>query len=283
MLVDQEREDHRKLLVLPVMVPASPEGEVAEQRLRVRVAVVEALMASGYEPDPDTKHIGAIQIDWPKPEFRPRNSLLTEWLEKPAENSDAGRLLMIPYERWRAMDGRPAENHWREPPFDRVLVLWLDEEQLSDFPLARLALLACKMSGDPPPSPQTSQPATQTSQPSTQTSQTSAPIEIRILGPRVSGTLHQMVVESRLEDAKVHDALLHTTLYAATPSAEDAVLMSGADSTTKPSSAFPPRTVADQISMVVKCIRTTLTDDILAQSLAEELRLRASAPTITSP
>ena len=61
--------DRQNLLVLPVMVSNAPEGELAEQRLRVRVAIVEGLMASGYEPDPDSKHIGAISLDWPYRRF----------------------------------------------------------------------------------------------------------------------------------------------------------------------------------------------------------------------
>lgn len=252
--------DRQDLLVLPVMVPNAPEGELAEQRLRVRVAVVEGLMASGYEPDPDAKHIGAIPLDWPYRRFAPGPSVLKELTDSLQKGSSENVSVKLPYERWRSMPSRPAGNHWQKPAFDRVLVLWLAEEEFSDVPLARLALLINQGSAG--------------RSPSSQTSSSSLPVQMRVLGPRSSGTLNSMIVESRTPDPNVKAALGNTTLYAATPTAEDAILLSGDSDETKDPSNPLPRTVQARIGKLVRCVRTTLTDRAMAASLADELQRR---------
>lgn len=254
------------LLVLPVMVPAAPGGELAEQRLRIRVAVVEGLMASGYEPCRDNDHIGSVGARWSSRSVTPKSGVLSELKE--ALRKDSGdEPLVIPFERWHSAAVRAAGKSWgKGPPFCRVLVLWLPEEQFSDVPLARLALLEEQLScgspsGGPCAEAKKFQPALH--------------IAMRVLGPRFSSTLHAMIVESRKADSNVKSALSYSKLYSATPSAESGILLSlkPDDQTAKPtdSSSDP---VASQIGNVVSFKRTALTDKSVAESLADELLRR---------
>lgn len=59
----QKQHPGETLLILPVMVPGGPYAELAEQRMRTRVAVLEALAKAHFPPD-DGEHIGYIDVPW---------------------------------------------------------------------------------------------------------------------------------------------------------------------------------------------------------------------------
>jgi hypothetical protein len=163
------------VLVLPVMLQASPYAELTEQRLRVRVAVLEALARSGYQPI-DTEHIGYFVMDWPLSRFNGTADarLAAEFRHepgtRPARNAGGGELL-VPYEWCRParikMVGRVTQTDYA-----RVLILWLNEDVMYDAPLTRLAMFLGRI--DPTPCGR----------------------DVRVIGPRISTTLQAMINEA---------------------------------------------------------------------------------------
>ena len=131
-------------LLLPVMIHGGPYTEDQESRIRTRYATISALGEAGYVPE-DAEHVGTLEIPWPTP------TALSGWLKKPnallrlvtgtnvpANVPACESSVSIAFEWYRSR----VFNKGNQPsPEKRVLVLWLEEEQFTDFPHARLALL----------------------------------------------------------------------------------------------------------------------------------------------
>jgi hypothetical protein len=239
----QEGASHQRVLLLPVMVESDPSGDLTEQRLRVRIAVADALSICGYAAD-DPRHIGYAMVPWPSAALKPAPDTLekfVEFMKAPAGAGDRQQLI-VPYERWSVAKPRGADP-WAQPPFDQVVVLWLAEEMFADVPLTRLAGLLQGIVPD---------------------SQTNAPkaggVNVRVVGPRGSTTLAAMLPEASQDLSR---GLKGVEIFAATPTAEEALL-----SATFPTSAC---SVAAAVGHNVRLERTTLTDDVVTGALAHEL------------
>ena len=204
------------VLLLPVMVSGGPYSEDREGRIRSRFAVVSALSQQGYAPD-DAEHIGAIEVPWPAAAVMQSNQATAANLQNVAAQSRGGSL-RLNYEWYRRKVFGPdygARWQW-------VLVLWLDEDQLGDSPLVRLALLLQPFLGD------------------ASTGQTKLIEEVALLGPGRSATLRAMLPGefSGLPSAntmlpslwlQVTNVLQRVELFTATASAMDEVLVNAAD------------------------------------------------------
>ncbi len=176
-IIDTAQVRGESTLILPVMVQGDAYPEIAERRIRTRVAVLEALGIRGYKPD-DTVHLGYFTMGWP-------STRMTE-LPRPQlpDHTWAGDLilnLVIPYEWCEApgvpMAGVPIARQTKgDTAYKKVLVLWVNENVFYDFPMTRLGWLL----------------------------QSVIPrgvnANVRIIGPCVSTTLRAMVEEAEAQD-----------------------------------------------------------------------------------
>jgi|GEM_PF-3502730 len=117
-----------KIRILAVLLDGDPYAESTERRRRTRYAVLSGLMASkfGYQPE-DRNHIRYLRLERPFDYYDPHH--------EPRVLSHVERLMpeVIPYEWFSAEDRRK-----QGAP---VLVLWLDEGQISERPLQKLLVL----------------------------------------------------------------------------------------------------------------------------------------------
>jgi hypothetical protein len=245
-------------LILPVMVPNGPYAELAEDRLRTRAALLEALFVAGYRKDQED-HIGYVKLPWPERlsyslPGSPPHALLVDVL---LQDKPPGRLakdnpdmkidpLIVPYE-WLARSRAPIHSHLSPAKFENILVLWLDEGAVGDFPLSRLAALVDAVSAP------------------------TASCQWKIMGPRTSTTLSNLVSNSsRLErrETKILDSV---GFYSATASEEDAVLLRSLRQHTDPC-----ETTAEYLKKQtgITLLRLGKTDRDLCECLATELRGR---------
>ncbi|MGC4031435.1 MAG: hypothetical protein QM754_06825 [Tepidisphaeraceae bacterium] len=188
-------ENAARILLMPVMVSAAPYADVAEQRLRTRVAVLSGLARCGYNPE-DTTHIAAFKADWDM-----------KSLDVPGEtdlipNGQA----VVPYE-WMRAASMPMAIYGVEkspvstPKYDRVLVVWLNEDLVVDRPVYRIGSFLRSLFKDlkvkPIPVPKrlpagVSQSTSPTAAAVTSDGCVETPMDVRILGPRASTTLRAM-------------------------------------------------------------------------------------------
>ena len=112
----------REAIVLAVMVPGGPYSEQSESRRRIRYAVLAGLGARGFYPS-DGKHIGWFYAAPPQGE---------------AQASD-----LVAFEAFKSAGGPRGQDGGRGGT--RVMVLWLDSAAYAQQPLARLALLATRV------------------------------------------------------------------------------------------------------------------------------------------
>jgi len=256
-IAERAPDDPRPTL-LPVMIHGGPYGEDQESRIRSRFAVISALGESGYAPE-DATHIGAVEIPWPT-----TGDLRSGWLtnrDSVLQLSDvavASCKLPVAFEWYRSRvfigGGKPV-------PEQRVLVLWLNEEQFEDYPQARLALLLAEMSGT------NSGAATNLFE------------KIALIGPRSSTTLRAMLPAYGSNDyagfsaalrGSISNTLRQVEVFCPTASAMDEVLVAG-------SSNAPPRQPVEKIltNFWFRSFHNfAATDAQLAGEALNELRLR---------
>jgi hypothetical protein len=235
------------LLVLGVMVSNEPYAEMAEQRLRARVAVLEGLAHCGLEPI-DGEHIGYVEIPWLRTvDYQNEDkSISSDRLTK------SDQTLLMPYE-WCTPSAVPMAGFYPATwwKYTDILVVWLDEQSMSDYPLTRLAAVKQQLLGAIPLKKEPS------------------PINFSVIGPQVSTTLRQMVLESRDSRVDLHDKPLSGVwMLSPTATAEEQILLAD-DKSTDTSVA----SVIEQKSGL-KLFRTTTTDDELSDNLVNELCLR---------
>jgi len=139
-----------RLLVLPVMLSASPFPDDAEIRRRIRYAVESALASQGFAPE----NAEAINyVHWPRRETSCASVAGTATLPVPGESCRT--ISTIPYEwfqRTSAADGT-------ELPADAstvALVLWMREHELATRPIEALEDLVRTITPDQAPPPQVS-------------------------------------------------------------------------------------------------------------------------------
>lgn len=115
-----------KVIFLTVLVDGGPYAESVERRRRVRYAVVSGLLAKEYAPE-DRDHIRYLHNPDPFRLFDPQH-----WA-RVASQAERQMPEIIPYE-WFTKQNSPD-----------VLVLWVDENQISDKPLTKLRIIRDEM------------------------------------------------------------------------------------------------------------------------------------------
>ncbi|HEY0456788.1 MAG TPA: hypothetical protein VGE41_10465 [Verrucomicrobiae bacterium] len=135
--------ESNKLCVMPVFVTSSPYAEGKEWRIRTRYAILSALATANYIPQ-DNEHIGYCRVDWPTAEsirgYQTGQAIPALDLYEHSELN-----LTIPFEwfDWTAVASSHPPSCKSNP--DAVLVLWLRDEDFLDFPLCRMSQLFALM------------------------------------------------------------------------------------------------------------------------------------------
>lgn len=142
------RASDARLLILPVLLVATPFPDDAEMRRRVRYAVISGLRQSGFTPV-DSERIDFVS--WCPREVRARPApAAAAFLATPT--CDAADLVRLPHEWFVQTDERDPNgaNRWlRKAGEQRVaMVLWLREEDFYESPLELLQALAARVAPD---------------------------------------------------------------------------------------------------------------------------------------
>ena len=226
--------------VMAVLVEGFPYPEDVERRLRFRYAVETAFFNQGFAPA-DISHIGMAQLQWPVAAWMtPANLMTSNWYALADSNTNA--TLNIPFE-------------WMTRGPTNVLVLWLAEEQFADVPLHRCELLLRNLGLN-----------------------TNGGEAFKLIGPRSSDTLKAMLKE--LQAANLGQCLPDVTntnfeIYSPQATAPD-VLIAATNIPPPPvntTRAWAAGQFKDKLHHVA-FTNFIVTDDILAEKIADELRLR---------
>jgi hypothetical protein len=244
----------KEVLILPVFVPGTSYGADVERRVTSRYAVVAALNVAGYQPV-DRQHIGYFILPGP---------------DNKAKEPAAVRV--IPYEWFKpealakvSPRQRPLE---KTKQSDRVLLLWIDEDQVADEPLNHLAKVVDRLrtrwreaeSGD--------------------ATDGSFTIKVNILGPMSSNALVTMLEEGH---PKKSDTLSEEQAASLTRVLEDAVVYSSWATIWR---ELIPNRPAGRLRLKwqeatkrgPKLQRVGQSDECLCRLLVRELKLRYLSP-----
>jgi hypothetical protein len=252
-------------LLLGVMVSGQPYAEDKESRIRARYAVGAALGANGFKPA-TADHIGLAACPWPgSVEFQTNAGYLlagnlATWLP-----DETNLVLRVPFEQYEKRQffaqGEYATNSFIPNRYERVLLLWLDEEYFDDDPASRLALLFSQF-GD---------------------CLTNRTLDQALIGPHASDTLRSLLASQASGGGswyQVTQTLSSVRLILATPSAMDEVLVR----TNEASDAdfARPRQAAAKALQLQGLFRSVTnfacTDKQLAEEALCELKLRDIDP-----
>ncbi|HEX8524567.1 MAG TPA: hypothetical protein VF669_20090 [Tepidisphaeraceae bacterium] len=240
------QDSGNSVLVVPVIISGSPYPDQVEFRLRQRYAVLSALATAGYAPA-DGNHIGYVRVPWP---WRKNGiSKRDDW--QGAESADGDESLLLPYE-------------WCQPQYSirevrsslkrqKILLLWLRDEALSDEPLDRIAWLLKKLALK------------------------AGNEQVRVLGPSNSPTLRKMVENAASRTEVLQKELKGVQIFASLPTAWDLLLVRGL----KDAKQQPVKCSVSAMESVLGELnfhRTILTDELVADELIEELRRRRVDP-----
>jgi len=258
--------DHKKVLLLAVMLDAGPYSEQAESRLRARQAVLEGLSESGFTPV-DGEHIGFVTTNWPPQ----TDNLPSPWTPPPpacATPPPMERALVLPWEECEAIDD-PLKVF---PQYTkRIFVVWLPAVNFNPYPLRYFAAVIDQL----------------------------APLEIRdkidvrLIGPANSTGLQDMVREARWQldclSVRMQNALCGVSIISPRATASDLTLLAAADNPTPSPSpgATPYKLVKDFLEEIstpfgplgLKFHRTIAPDDRVLGELINELARRRIAVT----
>jgi len=228
--------------VMAVLVEGFPYPEDVERRLRFRYAVETAFFNQGFAPA-DISHIGMAQLQWPVAAWMtPANLMTSNWYALANSNTNTNATLNIPFE-------------WMTRGPTNVLVLWLAEEQFADVPLHRCELLLRNLGLN-----------------------TNGGEAFKLIGPRSSDTLKAMLKE--LQAPNLGQCLPDVTnpnfeIYSPQATAPD-VLIAATNIPPPPvntTRAWAAGQFKDKLHHVA-FTNFIVTDDILAEKIADELRLR---------
>src|ERR1041385_8280280 len=230
-LIEQIREriePTNRVLILPVMLSGGQYSEDQESRIRSRFAIVSALGRSGYAPE-DAEHIGALRIPWLTQHEMDQakhhtNSSATNLCGQVLLGTNPACRMDLRYEwhRLRSFFPHSGTNDWK-----RVLVLWIDDSFFEDEPLLRLPLLLESLTD-------------------ANRLQTTLAPDVALIGPRRSSTLRAMLPGPLAGTSPLWDTnnvantnlwplakniITNISVYCATPSAMDEVLVTNRDAT----------------------------------------------------
>ncbi|MFM2119581.1 MAG: hypothetical protein RL722_1049 [Pseudomonadota bacterium] len=265
-----------QVVILPVMLPGGPYAESVEYRRRSRYAVLSALNAEQFSPF-DTEHLG-----W----YMPRTSGAWATATQLAAGRRRSLPEVIPFETFE-----PAPDNLEiRPEKTRVLVLWLNGDAFYDEPLARLNELIQpylhKLNRKPGDAPGADRPR----------------LLVRVLGPLGSDGLRAMVDEVSATPSAAMAGWQGLSRLSAegglriiSPGAtvaDKAFLRPGSSrSGTASGRSGEASAVAEAASTIpalmkrkgIEFLRTIATDQVLTQSLTDELALRGLKAHVTRP
>ena len=229
----------KTLVVLAATVSGAPYAEAEEDRRRARYAVVSGLNRMGFSPD-DAQHIGFFHKDPKSVQPNERRSLIIPIADATGSELASSVLpITIPFELF--VEKTPSDQK------AKVLVLWLDEDKLRNSPLAKMSeifgLYTC-------------------------------PEGIRcpreIIGPRSSDTLQLIVEEADKYEPSNWPNLDGVPLYAYGATVPDSIVF------TRSKYGNVHDYLKDRAH--IDLWRTIATDDVLANSIVGELKLRGIEP-----
>jgi hypothetical protein len=236
----RERANHGfHVLLLAVMLDASPYSEQAESRVRARQAVLEGLSESGFTPF-DGEHIGYVTRSWPPPPENP----------PPAQNASPNaveRALLLPWEECEAK-GDPKSVF--PPNTTRVVIVWLPAGNFDPDPLDRFALLVGELA------PQDIRNN----------------VTVKLIGPVNSTGLQNMVREATWDDlsAATQKVLDGVTIVSPRATVPNATLLAAANipDETSASDQLPP-----DCERCADLLKNKTVERILEHSIARPFRL----------
>jgi hypothetical protein len=252
-----DKSSHGLVIILPVMVQAGRYAELCEQRMRIRVAVLDALAIQQFIPD-DSEHIGRASMGWAWQSFgdpaQDRKKIESAAVAPPSlgTTSSGPSVLSVPYE-WCHRSAKGSSEKESNTP-DHILILWLNEDAFSDLPMTRLSVFCDR----------TRRCVTK-------------PLKFKVIGPRVSTALRAMAEEAcKILPEETKTALNAVCMFSATATAADDALLDGL--------ALPAgfdRTQQDPFTKLINSslqpgflTRTTLTDSLLCHAVIDELDRR---------
>jgi hypothetical protein len=263
------------VIILGILVEGSNYPEDLETRLRLRYATQWAFLEPSWRPA-DRAHLGCFKVRWPTgrelslaraTKLIPRldtwpgsstNSLPLKHsgphhgLPRYAELASYTNSLAIPFEWF---------HHFNEGAIDRaVLLMWLKEEEFTDFPISRLLELDAALNRRHP----------------------DGPLEFKVVGPRSSDTLRRMAWD---QNQRMEVAGLSTNaerlrkglaIYSPTATAPDFFLLGNLPNNAAPTnrSAVTERITADNVTFT----NLTVLDTEMVAALADELSRRRVPP-----
>lgn len=263
--------------VLAVTVPGGPYQEEAEERRRIRYAILSGLEQAGYTPD-DPQHLNyfiwarklasvqpAAALESPffclraqdnsrhaeagKSDCQPPDLTAGLQYTRPSARSAVGDSIVVPYETFgktpKTVIGNPFKEH--------VLIVWLREDALMQQPFTKLSSLLGDLRG-----------ATST--------------KVKVIGPFSSNLLMNMASEvsqsvscSQLDESREirkWQNLKDVAFYAYGASAPDTTVLGTAWNCATLQHLF------NQLGLGITFQRTVATDDRLADGLLSELKRR---------
>jgi hypothetical protein len=258
-----------KTLVLGVMVNGGPYTDNIETRRRARYAVLAGLYRSGFIPK-NTDHLGyfstatSVEVSaggkGPKPEPA-HDAAAFEWFKR--DSTVVGARPTLASASSGAGDSTtcdplhlaPAAQDNELTRCDKVLVLWLDQDGLTDQPIRKISQILRRVSGPPDPL-----------------------VNLVILGPANSDGLRAMYKEMRSTDearaAHTPDGdwptdLMSMSIYSPRATASDAVLQAVA------TSQVPfDQQLLDSSSGKLMFFRAVTDDQRVADAVLRELKHR---------
>jgi len=272
------------VLLLCAMVSGQPYAEDKESRIRARYAIGSALGSGGYKPAA-SDHIGLVANDWPDSRELDRwikntNAVLRVGSGIGQETNfcreSTNLQLRVPFEEYEPREYLSVHEFSElqtTQHYQKILLVWLDEEYFDDDPAPRLALFYGAINNLLP---------TNISNAMT--------VSRAIIGPRSSSTLRALLASKTDLGTnanlwfKICETLKPIQLILATPTAMDEVLVGRANNVTNDFRV--PRTAVaaalrDQ-GLFASVANFACTDQQLAVEALDELKLRG-IDLITQP
>ena len=246
-------EEDSQFLLMPVLVTGSPYAEGVEQRMRTRYAVESALGRANYAMGYSDR-VSYVSIR------------VKVKLRRGGSPTSIDRSIVVPVKLYRSSDIRNAHRQADQPglKYTGVIVCWVAEDWLGDFPMHALEQIADALYGGFFDAKSESDRKVQPAQ-----------LDLKILGPASSDTLFKILKNegpwSKNSERAKNDPNLFPRIDAT---------MQIMRSTVNPKHIGGPHPL-DEIHSIrdVRLIRTIGNDDHLGQAIWGELKLRGIEPS----
>jgi len=278
-----------RVQVMAVFAEATPFPEDKEVRLRLRLAVAQALMDQQWAPN-DRTHIGYANLTWPRawpppspftnqgPPDAPAGTGSSNDQTRSPDDESSGSVggtptnaapnaidaatdlefkpMLVPFEWFKR----------RGTDRSALLLLWLPEDEFADSPVERLRFFLSRIV------------------PNALTDYSNASVEVNVIGPRSSDTLRRMATEHPSDTVADTNSSLQqlgaVTIYSPHATAPDAALLATNAIGEGKTRVALAEEVTDNLhkafgtKVAVDFVNLQQTDEVLAWMLVEELELR---------